>query len=170
LAKLAVGRVDQVFGNPACGKIVERVVLEAPKSLRREVFEPILGRPVVEHALGDRHDIAGVDHPSAAEHPALQDTDGEIVGGSPSPVHVELIVHRAVTLRQLRPNEIATLLEDDDFLPGLRQQTCRRCAPGTGSDDADLSRDGFRRRLFRQVRDRAGHGVTLRGRFIEGPG
>jgi hypothetical protein len=80
------------------GEITERIVRESLEPLGREVFEPVLGRPVMEHALGDRDDVAGIDHSSSAENSALQDIDRKVVRGSSGSVHVELIVHRAIAL------------------------------------------------------------------------
>jgi hypothetical protein len=51
------------------------------------------------------------------------------VGGSPSPVHVELIVHLAIALGSLSSDEIATLLEHDNLVPSLGKKTrCGRSA------------------------------------------
>jgi hypothetical protein len=125
---------------------------------------------MMEHALRDGHDIAGIDDPPSAEHPALQDAHREIMGGSPSSIHVELIVHASIALSEIGTDEIAPLFEHDDLVSGLCQEACGRRSTTAGSDDADLRRDRLGRRLLRQVYDRAGHGVTVLDRFIDGPG
>ena len=128
LAKLVVRSVDEALRDSARGKITECVVCEGLESLRCEVFEAILGGPMLQHAFGNRDDIAGVDHASPAEHSALEDAHREIVSRSPSAVHVELVVHPAVPLSSLRTDEITTLLQHDDVVTGLGQKARRGCA------------------------------------------
>ncbi len=170
LTQLGVREIDQVLWNATRRKIGKRILRERLESLRRVVFEPILRRPVLEHPIGNRHDVAGVDHAAPAEHPALQDAHRKIVGGPPSPVHVELVVHRRIPLGSLRSHEVAPLFEHDDLVSGLRQQSRSRCTAGARANDADLRNDPVGRRLFGKADDRAGHCVRPCARFIDGPG
>ena len=124
----------------------------------------------MEHALGDRDDVTGIDHPSSAENSALQDIDRKVVRGSSGSVHVELIVHRAIALGSLRSDEITPFLEHDDLMARLGQKARCSCTAAARADDADLGRNRFGRGLLRQIGDPTGHGVTPCVRFIDGPG
>ncbi len=126
-----------------------REVLEGPGGERRQGRLGELGEPqappVGEDLGPERHHVAGVDHPAAAEDVSLEDADGQVVGGAPAAVGVELIVHRGVALGELRPREIAPGLEDEHLVPGGGEVPGGGGAAVARAHHADLGGDRRRR-------------------------
>ena len=158
VAQPLVGDVDLFLCDSPRPEILERQRLVRGEGLPGEVGEPEPGLPVAQHTVWDRDDITGVDHPAAAERAPLHHADGEVVGRSSAPVHVELVVHLRTALGELPPGQVGPLFQHEHFEAGLGECARRSASAAARPDDTDVDGAGQRRRLLRQRDD--GHRVT----------
>src|SRR5690606_29988042 len=103
---------------------------------------PVHALPFVEHVVGRAQHRHPVNNRSTAYAAALQEGDGEVVGGAQPLVGEETRDEGGLVLIEVVGGVEAALFEEDDVAASLGETSGEDGSAGAGADHADLGADG----------------------------